>query len=377
MDMVMNQRQTAVKSDGMPITMKSCMKSQTATAARCMLAAVVDSTKLTARSRSLVGCVLVMFASLASAIEPSTWRGYETESMTVIASSPTPTIPEVVTLRPLLLKPSTPPPWTSIVLPSSSAGLEDQMWPIQARAMVNAGIAVILVDSFNPRGFREVATDQFRVSYGKQLQDVHQVLDALRKDSRFVAVKIAIGGHSRGGVMALLSAYVDSADLLGRTGGGFNAFIATSAACEMTFKSTRLHGPLLLVNGTKDDYTWPEPCIDEVKRLAAAGEPAQIRLIEGAYHAMSTYGVIFSPRVMRTPKGVPRGYYKALGYGYDSMAGTVEIADTGDVTTIRALTKEYGGFLGRNLFGAHVGGAQDKAAEAVAATVTHLKTHGW
>jgi dienelactone hydrolase len=250
------------------------------------------------------------------------------------------------------------------------------MWPIQARALVDAGIAVVLVDSFTPRGVSEVWSDQLRISFGKRLQDVHHVLDALRADPRFMAQKIAIGGHSNGGVMALLSSYADLAPLLGRSSAGFNAFIATSAACNLTPKGTRLNGPLFLVNGTKDDYCWPEPCIDEVKRLVEAGQPARITLIDGAYHSLSTTGVTWNPRVMRPPREAPRVYYKTFGYD-SSSASTVENAATGEVSTVRELMKAHGGFLGRLLFGAHVGGAMDKAAEAAAATTAFLKSHGW
>lgn len=321
-------------------------------------------------------CALVVALPLAGfAQSPTLFPSFDTETMTVKVVVPIPGAPEEVQLKPLLIKPNSTGPWNTIVLPSNCSGSEDRLWHFWVPELIKNNIAVVLLDSFKPRGFDSLCPNQFKMTIGARLQDVHQVLDYLRADGRFRPDKIALGGHSTGAMTAFLSSFAEAQTHLSRkSDGGYNAFIGAAASCEMSFKSPRLMGPLLLISGSKDDWTLPTPCSDETSRLKAAAQEASFVLIPGAYHTFSTTGVFKSPRVMKMPEDIPHMYLKTMSY--EAKKSTAELS-TGEELAIDQIIKKYAGFLGSKLFGAHLGGEFDKAPEVATLTVEFLKKNGW
>jgi dienelactone hydrolase len=323
----------------------------------------------------LSALVLLLSSRSALAIDPSLFPGYMSESLNVNVLIPEPNKIELVKLRPLLFIPEKPAPWSSIVLPSNCSGLDDQMWRMWIPTLLKEGIAVVLVDSFNPRGYSTLCPNQFLIPYGTRLQDVHQILDALRQDGRFKKDKIALGGHSTGASTAFQSSFAELQSHLGRDNDqNFNAFIAAAASCEVSFKNPQLSGPLLVIAAEKDDYTNPAPCKKEVERIKSDGGVADFVLISNAYHTFSTSGVFYSARAMRMPKEIPHIYIKKLRY---VPRETIAELEDGSEAPFDALIRKHSGFLGSNIFGAHVGGNWDKAPEVGMLTVNFLKANGW
>lgn len=326
----------------------------------------------------LIKCTFALFLALPGsgfALSPTLFPDFHTESLNVKVVVPVPGKPEEVQLQPLLIKPNSPAPWTTIVLPSNCSGAEDRLWHFWVPELIKNNIAVVLLDSFKPRGFDSLCPNQFRITIGARLQDVHQVLDFLRSDARFRTDKIALGGHSSGAMTAFHSSFAESLGHLDRkTSTGYNAFIGAAASCEMSFKMPQLQGPLLLISGEKDDWTTAAPCEAEVKRLKQASQDATFISIPGAYHTFSTRGVVKSPRVMKMPADIPQMYLKKMSY--EAQKSTAELA-TGEELAIDQIVKKYAGFLGSKLFGAHVGGEFDKAPDVATMTVEFLKKNGW
>ena len=321
------------------------------------------------------------FAALLSipmsviAISPSLFPGYEVETLNVKVVVPVPGKPEEVQLKPLLIKPTHSAPWSTIVLPSNCSGSDDRLWHFWVPELIKNNIAVVLVDSFKPRGFESICSNQFRMTIGARLQDVHQVLDYLRADSRFRSEKIALGGHSTGAMTAFHSSFAEVlAHLNRKPGTGYNAFIGAAASCEMSFKTPLLQGPLLLISGDKDDWTPAGPCEAESNRLKQSSQDASFIAIPGAYHTFSTKGVVKSPKVMKMPDDIPHMFLKNLSY--EPQKSTAELA-SGEELAIDQIVKKYAGFLGSKLFGAHIGGDYDKASEVALLTVAFLKKNGW
>jgi dienelactone hydrolase len=327
---------------------------------------------------AIVGAAMVMGAftsTVSHALNPSLFPDYDTESLSVKISIPVPSKPEVVELKPLLIKPKQPAPWSTIVLPSNCGGADDRLWHFWVPELTKNNIAVVLLDSFKPRGFDSLCPNQFRLTLGARLQDVHQVLDFLRADGRFNPKKIAVGGHSTGAMTTFHSSFKEAQSHLQRDENrAFNAFVAAAASCEFSFKDASLSGPLLVISGEKDDWTLAAPCNAEVKRMQEASQDATFIQIAGAYHTFSTSGVVNSPRVMKMPANIPQMYLKTLSYV--AQETTAELA-TGDTLPIDQILRKYAGFMGSKLFGAHVGGAYDKAPDVAKHTVEFLKRHGW
>ena len=308
------------------------------------------------------------------AIDRNLFPTYDTENLNVKSVSLD--LSQVATdLAPLLIKPTKEPPWSAIVLPSNCSGLDDQLWKFWTSEFIKNDIAVVLVDSFNPRGFSEICGNQFKLGFRHRLQDVHSVLDFLRSDSRFNKDKIALGGHSVGAVTALQSAYLELQSHLARTEKDvFNAFIAAAPSCELTFKRPTLSAPLLIVVGELDDWTRPEPCIKESNRLLGANQDTRYVVIPKAFHTFSTTGTFYSSRVMTAPRGIPNLYFNQFGTRTGEL--TVETVD-GEVASLTSLFKKYSGFMGAKAFGGTVGGNYDKAPDVANYSVDFLKKLGW
>jgi len=314
-------------------------------------------------------------ATSVRALSPSVFPDYDTESLSVRVVIPVPGKAEVIELKPLLIKPKQAAPWNTIVLPSNCSGAEDRLWHFWVPELIKNNIAVVLLDSFKPRGFDSLCPNQFRLTLGARLQDVHQVLDFLRADARFNPQKIAVGGHSTGAMTSFHSSFKEAQSHMKRGDNrSFNAFVAAAASCEFSFKDPTLSGPLLVISGEKDDWTLPGPCNLEVKRMQAASLDAKFIQIDGAYHTFSTTGVVKSPRVMKMPANIPQMYLKDLSYV--AQKTTVELS-TGEILPIDQIVKKYAGFLGSNIFGAHVGGGYDKAPDVAKHTAEFLKKYGW
>lgn len=318
---------------------------------------------------------LLFFSGLARAISPGLFPGFASESLSVEVTIPIADKPETVRLKPLLIAPKSAPPWSAIVLPSNCSGLDDRMWHFWAQALHRENIAVVFLDSFNPRGFGSICANQFLLTTGARLQDVHQVLDFLRKDPRFIPQKIALGGHSVGAGTAFSSAYAEVLTLLGRRpDSGYNAFVLAAPNCSLRFRSQRLLGPVLLIGGEKDDWTPVAPCVGALEKAKVEGQSVQIHIVPKAYHTFSTSGVVYSGKVMKWPVDAPAVYLKELSYLARKSRYELE---SGEEVSFEQMLKKHAGFMGNKMFGAHVAGDWDKAPDVADLTARFLKDLGW
>lgn len=101
-----------------------------------------------------------------------------------------------------LLLPNKPGPHSVVVLVNSSAGKNDVFLDAIPGAFVAQGIAVVVLDTFTPRGVSDTIYDASKVTSVDMGADALAALKYLRRDSRFRSNKIAIAGHSRGGTLA-------------------------------------------------------------------------------------------------------------------------------------------------------------------------------
>ena len=277
-----------------------------------------------------------------------------------------------IRLNALMVTPSVPQPWHTVVLPSNCTGKDDHFWTMMTPALIKKGYAVALLDSFSPRGFSTVCANKFQMWQEARVADAIAVLKKLQIDARIEPSKIALGGHSNGAVTSFMASFVDSSQIVKTDSLGFAAYFAVGAACDLTFKNPKIWAPLLLISGEKDDYTFPEPCQAEAKRLQEAGSNAAIKIIQGANHNMSTSGWFYSSQVQRMPKGIPRMYML-----HRDTAGTLHLElEDGSKVTAPEMIKAYGGFMLGKTRGGTVGGSWDKFPEVSALIFEHLETAG-
>ena len=179
----------------------------------------------------------------------------------------------------------------AVVLVHGSGGIYSAMldfWPKQFNA---AGIAVLALDSFGPRGVASTAEDQSQVPFAADNADAFAALKLLASHPRIDASRIAIMGFSRGGINTWRTA-VERIIASQKLPGGlrFAAHIPTySGGCTGLFRLQVKPGvfsrsPMLWIHGEADDYTPIAPCQEYADRIGKAGTPVEFFKIEGARH---------------------------------------------------------------------------------------------
>jgi dienelactone hydrolase len=153
------------------------------------------------------------------------------------------------------------------------------------------GYAVLLVDSFRPRGFRTICNTRDRPldPYADRPYDAYGALKYLAARPDMNPDRIALMGWSNG-AMATLGALAHGA--AHRPAGAraeFRAGIGFYPGCVVLRRKGvyRPVAPVLILIGLADDWTLPKPCFALVEDANAWGDGARMEIegYEGAYHA--------------------------------------------------------------------------------------------
>ncbi len=156
-----------------------------------------------------------------------------------------------------------------------------------ARRLRDHGWVVLLVDSFGPRGVREICTSRTRpVEPGRErARDAYGALVYLPQQRFVRADRIALFGWSNGGSTVLWAIATGGPRPAGLAH-DFRAAVAFYPGCRAALASgswaTRI--PLLMLVGEKDDWTPAGPCVDLAEGAKRAGEPLEIVTYPGAFH---------------------------------------------------------------------------------------------
>jgi dienelactone hydrolase len=181
-----------------------------------------------------------------------------------------------------LLTPKGPGPLPAVVLLHHCGGLRsfNVAW---AKTIQTAGYVALLVDSFGPRALTSICSADTRESARMAAERVHDAYGALRylKTLPFVdAEHVAVMGWSHG-ASTVLDAL--SSDRYRTSSEQFKAGVAMYPACAR-FASARVRAPLLVLVGSKDDWTPPTPCLDLERLRRPGAPPIRVHVYEGAYH---------------------------------------------------------------------------------------------
>lgn len=298
-----------------------------------------------------------------------------TGDFSVVSKSDTLKGPKQVTIEARVLMPGGRASADAIVIVNSSSGREDEVMGAMGQTMVGAGIAVVLLDTYTPRGIRNSAANQEQVTYIEQFADIFAVLQTMRVDPRFAGRKIALSGHSRGATLAYMTAYKEFQAYYQEPAPLFDAYVGLSADCLPTFKTLELNGPLHLVSGEKDNWTRPEPCQRHVTSLIAVKQPASIEIIPGVNHSFSFIGYNISNGV-KFACPVERDYYHAQRERFESPMKVLDSEKT-ESETPSALWKRCAGTFGINGRGANAGGDRSQMPKAINSAIQFLQANGW
>jgi dienelactone hydrolase len=152
------------------------------------------------------------------------------------------------------------------------------------------GYVALLLDSFGPRGEKEICTQARRpISPATdRSRDAHAALDWLAARGDVAAARVALMGWSNGGTAVL---HALSPDAPGRREGGpgFRAAVAFYPGCATVAKGAfRPVAPLLIQAGGADDWTPARHC--EAVAAAAPAGTVEIDVYPGAHHSFDRPG---------------------------------------------------------------------------------------
>ena len=178
-----------------------------------------------------------------------------------------------------------------VIITHSSGGPAMYIWnDFNYHAYTNllkAGIGVMFIDNFCPRGARETYRDQSRVPGINGAIDAIMAFKLLKLHPRSNG-KFGTNGHSRGGTNSLYLADIKFTSNFLEGTKGFDAILGEAAECRMAglFLEPELtsNTKLLYVHGELDDYTLPKDCEQHVKRIKAKSGQIKIDIKKGWYH---------------------------------------------------------------------------------------------
>lgn len=148
------------------------------------------------------------------------------------------------------------------------------------------GFVVLHVDSFTPRGQREICSQRQRTNRTsvERAQDAYAALRFLQGRPEVRADRILLLGWSNGGNTVLWAMADDNAARPADLAQDFAAAIAFYPGCRSLAerrRGWRPVAPLLVLVGDADDWTPAEPC----ERLAArTGDAMDLVVYPGAFH---------------------------------------------------------------------------------------------
>jgi dienelactone hydrolase len=178
-------------------------------------------------------------------------------------------------------------PLSAVVITPSSGGVREAREVHYAKALAEAGIAALVVDSFRSRGVVSSVHDQRLLTRWQSGNDAIAGLRWLARDGRFKPDRIGVTGVSKGGIVALDTALEVRRRWMRATNVAFAAHAPIAPGCQWINRSLQTTGaPILFMLAELDDMTPAAPCMAHAERLKAAGNPRiEVKLYKGAHHA--------------------------------------------------------------------------------------------
>jgi dienelactone hydrolase len=186
-------------------------------------------------------------------------------------------------------------PHPAVVLAHGCSGLVNERGELRAGPRFWAdhfaakGWVVLAVDSFNPRGHKEVCTQKDRpiLESRERPRDAYGALKYLSQQTFVQADKVLLMGFSNGATGSLYAVEENGkpAQLAKDAKIAFKAAISLYPGCTSAEKRGLTPVvPLGIFIGELDDWTPAAPCKALIENSKTLGKPAEIKLYANAYH---------------------------------------------------------------------------------------------
>ena len=247
---------------------------------------------------------------------------------------------------------------------SSGVSVTNRDW---ARLFVANGIAAFVVDSFTGRGVSETATNQDLLSTWSNAADAMKALALLSTHPRIDPSKIGVIGGSKGGQVALYTAFEEFASGLAAPGQRFALHFALYPYCGTRYIGVRLTGrPVHFLLGESDDYTPAGPCVEYAAWFRAQGAPVEVKGFPGAHHGFDRAA---PPAIVSNVQN-----FGACAAEYDIGEGRMRRLPGREIMSQQESVDYFRTCWRR---GATVGGDPRAFAETVAHVLGATKAMGW
>lgn len=198
---------------------------------------------------------------------------------------------ELVHLSALQFKPGGLGPFPAVVLMHGCGGMYTPAGYITAsyRAWAELlaldGYVALLVDSFNPRGYRTICELQKRpiLESRERVEDAYAAARWLGQQPYIGASRIGLLGWSNGATGTLYSMRPGS-----KREPGFRAAVAFYPGCRNLSRAKspyQTYAPLLILSGEEDDWTPAAPCVQLAGIAQKRGASLEIVTYPGAHHS--------------------------------------------------------------------------------------------
>ncbi|OGA26180.1 MAG: hypothetical protein A3I02_07510 [Betaproteobacteria bacterium RIFCSPLOWO2_02_FULL_67_26] len=256
--------------------------------------------------------VRTLFCSLLLLASSGWAAGYEAEWVDFPALKEFDGSP--VRLEALLFRPDGAGPHPAIVLLHGCGGFYTGQGYVTASyrywldLLARNGYAALLVDSFNPRGYRTICSLQKRpILIGRErVEDAYAALQWLARRPDVKADHIGLLGWSNGGSGTLYTLRGEGPSRGFRAGVAFYPGCLTLSRAKSPYKP---YVPLLVLSGEADDWTPAAPCIALTKTAQSQGAAMDIVTYAGAHHSFDRINspVRFRPDVRNLNRPGGRG----------------------------------------------------------------------
>jgi dienelactone hydrolase len=156
---------------------------------------------------------------------------------------------------------------------------------------VALGYALLIVDSFSPRGVKEYCSTAWKAPVDR-LMDAYGALLYLAGLPFIDADRIALVDYSQGGWVALSAVKLRDVEALFDR--HFRAAVAYYPPCDISLGAVSV--PTLVLAGELDDWALARDCQAMVARRNGEGAPMRLVVYPGAHHAFDAASVRDEPR---------------------------------------------------------------------------------
>ena len=232
----------------------------------------------------------------------------------------------------------------AVIIAPGSGGVNPSML-VHAAALVDSGIAVLLLDPFGGRGIKDTIAAQTQLSWAASTWDVLASVRALETQPDVDATRIGAMGYSRGGIAVLNAAIRPIAEAALGPGRGLRAVLAGWPWCGFQFVDPQTAPTVVrFVVGDMDNWVSPIQCQAYFSAMRPLNPAASFRLVRGASH-----GFGYATPLREIPQAIhalngPITYFDSRGVAQNAWTGE-PMPDADDI----AIGKLGEPFLGRGV----------------------------